>query len=428
MSQLLSGRRLRRPAIFYGWWIVAGAFTANMVGGGVSYWSFGIYVEPLEHRFGWTRAEVSGAISLAFLAQGLTGPLVGRWVDRHGARSGIFTGSLLAALCYFLLAEISELWHFYALQVAVAVCRSWTSYIPVNALISRWFVRRRATALGISSAGFMSAGVVFVPVLTLWVERFGWRTAYMLSGLLLLLVYVPFAAFLARNQPEDLNLKPDGGTGARVGGPAVQARHRGPELSFGSAVRTLRFWLLSAAFALFFMGFTSFQVHAVPFYLHSGLGPEAAGLLVAASAAITTALRLTLGLLLDRLENTRLLMVLVNCTQAAALTLIVFTTAPWALALFIVAWAGVGGFGPLLESLMLGRSFGLTSFGALLGMMGLIETFSLLFGPWVGGYLFDKTGAYDAALLLYVGAFLVSAALFLLLPLADRSVVQMRSP
>ena len=78
-----------RQHVYYGWWILATATIAMAIGSGVSMSSFGLYVGPLEDQFGWTRAEVSLAFSASVLVGGLSGPLVGHWIDTRGARSAM---------------------------------------------------------------------------------------------------------------------------------------------------------------------------------------------------------------------------------------------------------------------------------------------------------------------------------------------------
>jgi len=82
-AAVISGRR----KVFYGWWLLAAAVAAMALESGVSSWSFGLYGDPLEGEFGWSRAEVALGFSLSLLVSGLVAPLVGRWIDTRGPRS-----------------------------------------------------------------------------------------------------------------------------------------------------------------------------------------------------------------------------------------------------------------------------------------------------------------------------------------------------
>ncbi|MDA1062614.1 MAG: MFS transporter, partial [Chloroflexi bacterium] len=155
---------LRHPrSVYYGWWLLAGSVAAMALGSGVSFWSFGLYVEPFEDEFGWSRAEVSLAFSIALLAGGLAGPLIGRWIDLRGPREVILVGAVMTALSYALLASTDNLWQWYLFSAINGVFRQMMFFIPFQALIARWFERRRAMALSILGTGFSLGGVVVVP-------------------------------------------------------------------------------------------------------------------------------------------------------------------------------------------------------------------------------------------------------------------------
>ena len=69
----LRSRLQQLRGVYYGWWLLAGSIAAMALGSGVSFWAFGLYIEPLEEQFGWSRGEVSGALSLGLLTGGLSG-------------------------------------------------------------------------------------------------------------------------------------------------------------------------------------------------------------------------------------------------------------------------------------------------------------------------------------------------------------------
>ena len=157
---VLTGRR----HVYYGWWLLAGSVLAMAIGSGVSFWAFGLYVGPLEDQFGWSRAEIAGGFSVGLLVSGLAAPLVGRWIDRYGPRRVILVGAVLTAASYLLLAVTDTLWHWFAFQAINAVFRQLMFFIPFQALVTRWFDRRRGIAVGILATGFSLGGFVIVPM------------------------------------------------------------------------------------------------------------------------------------------------------------------------------------------------------------------------------------------------------------------------
>lgn len=400
---------LRLPA-YYGWRVVIAATAALCVSSGVSFWAFGLYIEPLEGEFGWSRAEISGAIGLSWLVSGLLGPLVGIWVDRYGPRSAMMLGALLLGLTYFLLAGMNTLWQLYALYFLSSVFRAWMFYIPVQALVSRWFTRRRGQALGIATAGFGFGGFIFTPLLIFIIEQWGWREAYAFSGAILIAYFLPATLFVIRNRPEDVGAhEPEGPELA----PAAREVPWGESWTLARALRTRAFWLLAMGLNLMFMAQLSFLIHAVPFYRSEGVSPGIAAALVSANTALYTTLRLGLGFLADRVPP-RTIAIALTLFQAATLSLVIVSAAPPVLAVFVVLWAFGQAAGPIIEPLLVSRTFGIAHFGSILGASGMVATSGQVLGPFIGGWLFDLTGNYDAAFLVYVGSFLAAAACYTL--------------
>ncbi len=404
INSTISGKR----NTFYGWWILAGSVVAMALGSGVSFWSFGLYIEPLETEFGWSRTEVSLGFSVSLLVSGLTGPLVGRWVDARGPRSAIVVGATLTGVTYLLLATTSELWQWYTYQSINAVFRQLMFFIPFQALISRWFDRRRGIALGILGTGFSLGGFVVVPLMRVVIDAYGWDGSFIFSGVVTVAVLVPMGLLLVRNSPADIGAAVDGEPPARDGShqPRVLTG-----LTLGQALRTPFFWVLALAMMLFFYGIFGWLVHMVPFYESVGISRSLAAALVSGAAAFGILSRLAFGALADRIPRIEKAAMGLLAFLVAAMTALILDSGTAGIAAFLVFFIVGSGGGPLLEPLLLPRAFGLAHFGAILGTFAVIETVGLVASPAIAGAIFDSTGSYDWVLVMLLAAFAGSAVL-----------------
>ncbi|MGE3857989.1 MAG: MFS transporter [Dehalococcoidia bacterium] len=406
VTDVLTGRR----RVFFGWWLLAASVCAMALGSGTSFWAFGFYVQPLEREFGWSRAEVSLGFSAALLTSGLSGPLVGRFIDTRGPRSAIIVGAVLTALSFLLLATTDALWQWYLYSSINAVSRQLMFFIPFMALISRWFDRRRGIAVSILGTGFSLGGFIVVPFVQLAMEALGWRATLVGSGLAVALVFLPIGVFIVRNTPAEIGLGTDG---AREADGSASPPRAVDGVTLGDAMRSPLFWALSLGFMLFFYGMFGWMVHQVPFYESVGLSRGTAATIVSATAALSIGTRLLVGMVADRITRFELVVVaLASTLMLGMVTLSVSTSAP-AIALFLVLWVvGTAG-GPMIESLLLTRAFGLKHFGAILGSVVVVETVGQILSPTIAGAIFDATGAYRLALYMFMGTFATAAAMFL---------------
>ncbi len=285
-------RRLR--SAYYGWWMLAASVVAVALAAGLSFWSFGLYVDPLESQFGWSRAEVSGGFSVGFLASAIAAPLIGWWIDRYGPRRIILIGAVLTAASYLLLAATSELWQWFVYQSINAVFRQMMFFIPFQALISRWFDRRRGLAVGLLGTGFSLGGFVVVPIMQAVIDAVRWEGSFIVAGIAIVAIFTPLSLLLLRDDPSEIGAEVDGDA-RPADSPATPRPLTG--VSVREALRTPLFWVISGALTAFFFGMISWMLHGIPYYESVGYSTERAALLFSIAAGGGVVARLTFGYL-----------------------------------------------------------------------------------------------------------------------------------
>jgi sugar phosphate permease len=378
--------------------------------------AFGLYVQPLEADFGWTRAETSLAISLAVVASGLAAPLVGHWTDVRGARSSIVAGGLLCGLSFLLLASTHSLLQFYAFYSLHAFSRQMMSFIPFQAMLAHWFSRRRGVALSILGTGFSLGGLVVLPVVAAVIGVFGWRGGYLFSGALMAGTLVPIGLLVVRNRPSDLGQHLDEGTEDE----AVEVPDAGrgdatvTGMTLQQAAHTPLFWICGLGFMLLFFGMIGWQVHQIPFYESRGISSGTAALIVSLSAGASILARLGMGVVADHFERFEtVVVILLGLLAASMITLLISTWWP-AIGLYLLLWVVGASAGPMVESLVLIKAFGVRHFGSILGAIVVIETAGEALSPGAAGTIYDHTGSYNGALAMFAIAFSIGLVLFLI--------------
>jgi MFS family permease len=392
---------------FYGWTLVLALGVTETVSYGILQYAFPVFIAPMGAELGWSMAAVTGAFSLATLVSAAAAVPAGRWVDRHGPRGLMTTGSVLAALLLLGWSRVRTIEGFYALSAGLGLAMAAVLYEPAFAVVANWFHRLRGRALTLLTfvAGF--ASVIFVPLATRLVQVHGWRDALVWLAAILAVTTIPPHALLLRRRPEDLGLHPDGASSASsesmdaVAEPAVSAR---------SAVRSRSFAWLSAAFALSALTGTAVAVHLIPLLLERGHTPAFAGAALGMVGLMALPGRLVftpLGSRWPRAAVTAAIFALQGL-GIAALMLGGGTVGVWA---FVVLFgAGFGAITPARAALV-AELYGRASFGTVSGALALLLALARAAAPIGASLLYLAGGGYPLVLAVLAAlSFLAAAA------------------
>jgi MFS family permease len=401
-----------RPAIFYGWVIVATTFLIALVTvGGRS--AFGVFVVPMSEEFGWSRSTISLAAALGFLVNGLSQPFVGRLFDTLGGRKVILASLATVGVTTILLALTFHL-VFLILVFGVLMSIAWSgaSLTTTSALLSRWFRHKRATVLSLSTAGASAGGLLLVPLAMAVLQQTGWRLTWVALGTLVLVVAWPLAFVFLQDDPTDLGLLPDGEQPSADGSQANPTRAPAAPLEADTwrlALRSWPFWQLSGAYCV--CGFTTaiLTTHFIPYAIDRGVAPATAATALGVMNGLNVVGVIVMGMLADRCGRKNLL-ALVYAARGGAYALLLLAPDPWGL----WGFAAIAGFSywataPLTTSLS-ADVYGLKTLGTLSGLTFLVHQVGGAASIQFAGLMRDLTGAYTLPFTL-AGLLLIPAAL-----------------
>lgn len=214
---------------FYGWAVVACAMCASVARQGMAVATLSVFIVPMTLEFGWSRTEISGAVSFGSVLGVVAAPWLGRWVDRAGARVMLSLGSVAIAVCALGLSATSSLVWFYLFFGLGRMVFAAPFDLGISAAVANWFVRQRARAMATVTVA-LGIGLALMPFMSQAVmDASSWRQAWMAIALVVLLVGAAPCALFVRRRPEDMGLKPDGDvqpgkTGSDPGAPSRSPR------------------------------------------------------------------------------------------------------------------------------------------------------------------------------------------------------------
>ena len=357
-----------------------------------------------------------GATALAFgLARaenGVIGPISGWMIDKYGVRPLMFVGTLIVGIGYLLLSRADNFIAFLVIYIFVISIGASTSFMQATtAGINSWFVRKRGLAMSINAAAFRLGGAAMVPILSIFVLKYGWQDASIGIGLLMIFLVTPMAFFFRRS-PEAYGLNPDGDPDPHEeSGNSARVIATYDSWTTKEALRTRAFWILSVGTMLRIAAHGTIFVHLIAILDWKDIDRQVAANMVGGLALVAVPLILLAGYYGDRIGRTKILS-LGYAMSAISLFLVVFTegTIPLFLALLLFTGSEAGS---SLNWALVGDLFGRKSFATIRGMMAPLYNSVLMIGPVAAGFVFDWTDTYTPVLVAGGVLMLLAAVVFL---------------
>ena len=366
---------------------------------GLPFYTFGLFVNPLEESFGWSRSDVMSGMLIINACTVVTSPVLGMIMDRFGVRVIAIPALIgLAAGFYGLSMVGPSLSGFYLAWCVIAILGSGTTPLTWTRAISQRFDKARGLALGMALLGTGIASSFGPLLVQKAINAGGWQAGYQSMAIFTLAIALPLAILgIGRNQK-----KP----GTAGSAPALPLTG----LNLREAIRTKSFWLIIAGIFLIIIAQASATVHFIPLLRGRGISAQTAAGIISALGFSVIIGRLVVGYLLDRFHAPHVARV-VLVLPALSLAILLFRTdlpSAWIAAILLGLAAGAE---VALLAYLVSRFFGLRRYGLIYGVTLSAFSMGAAVGPKLTGVVFDRTGNYDAALIGGIVIFIIGAAL-----------------
>jgi MFS family permease len=380
-----------RARVFYGWHITATFAVMVFASAGIRH-AVGPFLKPMVADLHVDRASFSLVIALGLFLYGAFMPIVGNLVDRFGARGVTSVGCLLLAASLVLTGFCRTIWELALVYgVLASLGLATTGPVVANAVVARWFVKRRGTAVSVLSSAAMAGMSLMVPAVAWLILRFGWRWAYISIGVFVLVCLLPLCLLMIRESPESIGLAADGIFGAA---PVAAAAERTP---VSTAATTVAFWQLSGSFFTCGFSMSLISSHGVPMLTDHGYTPLFASWTLGVLGGGSILFTMLLGPASDRFGRRPMLALIYGGRAAVFAALFVIRDHP----AVMLAVAFVGGLtlaGSMsMTSALTADIYGRFSVGTILGAIFLTHQTGAAIGSWSAGALFEATGGYGVS-------------------------------
>ena len=392
---------------FLGWRMVAVAFFVDFVAVGFFFYSYGVFFKAIEQEFGGSRLGVSLGLTVTATVGAFAAPFIGHALDRFPLKRVIAAGAIAMALGFLALSQVRSPLEFYlALGVFIGVGAGAMGQLATAKLVTNWFSRRRGTALGIAATGISASGVVMPFVSATLIELYGWRAGFLMYGAFTALVVVPLVLRVVISTPEEVGLRPDGQLPAPPGGRKTIVP--APLAPPSPILSDRNFWVLVAVIGLLFCCQSATLTHMVPRVTDTGVSLQLASLVMSLTAGLGIVGKLSFGWLVDRWNARRAIWFTVGSQLLGQVAML----QEGSLALFALGAAffgfGMGGVVPM-QGALVAKVFGRTRFGKALGLLRPAMFPLQIIGVPLAGWVFDATGSYRPAFVIFIGLYVAAA-------------------
>jgi len=364
----------KKREIHYAWIILVACCALQGVSCGIMINCYGIFLKTVASDLGFSMSSFVLHMTIRTLVMGFLCPYATKLFAKKNIRVVLSLAVIGGCGSFAMMSCFNALWQWYIGGILVGIAGSFLLLTLSSVIIGNWFTEKYGFAMGISASSSGIIAMLFNPIGALIIENFGWRMAYLVLGGITLILTLPFALFVIRFRPADMGLEPYGGVHEKSAKKeTVQSNGIPADIAKKSSCFVLLFVFTGLASFM-----TGYGQHMTPFSESLGINAAIAATMVSVAQGGKIVANLSLGSLSDRIGGKK--------TSVACLLLFV---AGMSLFLF--------GAGKVPVMLM----------GACL--MGLIETFSLVYCPMVVRDAFGRESFEELFPLISVGASLIGA-------------------
>lgn len=353
--------------------------------------SISVFTNPVTGELGFSPPSFLIYFTIMSFSSVLSASFVGVMFRKYKASYVMALGVGLVALSLIGFSQAKSLMHFYLLAILQGIGLSTSCIVPPSVLITNWFTEKRGTALGLALAGAGIGGALFSPTATWLILDYGWRTAYLAAGLLMLLLTIPIVLLLVRFQPADMGQEPLGGVA--TSGQEVF------DLSHEKMIKTPSFILMALSILFAGLMINGLLINFAPYIQMIGYSAQRDSFILSFSLFFMTVGKVLLGRLFDRIGPQQTFIAILASSLLCLVSLILAKNFAFGL-LYTVAFGLASANILITPAILTTLLFGPKEFSKKYGFVATFVALSAALVSLYTGY-FTKSGESGYRLMLY---------------------------
>lgn len=405
----------KKKGIHYAWWILVASAAIYAASVGIIVSCAGLLYRAVSADLGVGIAEISLYTTLMYLTVTLFLPFAGKILKKVDLRILLTSAGIINALAFGLMGTYHSVFPFYISGVLLGIGSTFLIYGTIPLIINNWFKVKTGTVLGIAMAFMGIGGAIFAPITGVLIDSIGWRSTYMLLGVIVAILILPFSIFIIRKDPTDLNMTALGASEEK-GNSAISVS---PESGVTKSVaqKSAAFYLIMLFTGLFGLASTV-SFHVPNFVQSNGFSATLAATVVTCVTIGQTGGKFLLGYINDKFGVKLALLTGIGGGMLGVIVLLIsdslgVTSLYIGSLLFGIGFSG----STLLPPVVIREVFGNRDYASIYTTIMSASTLGVACGTTLFSYIFDKTGSYYIVFIIVIIMFIItiSSSLYSLL-------------
>lgn len=375
--------------IYYGWYIlILSALVGTFIYNGIIS-TTGIFLLPVTEDLELSMGGFSLYVSILSVMNILTLFVFSSKINKFNIKKIMIITALIGALSYVGFALSTSLWHFYVLAVPMGICFGACTMTPCTILVSNWFGPKvRGKAMSFYMAAVSLIGMGFVNCINYIVVSLGWRTGYMILGIMMAICVLPMLKLIVWS-PEEKGIACMG-----AGEEEVQISEDKSGFTFKEGMKKPIVWAVLISCALLTLASSADLQHSVATYVMAGFTATKAVFLNSIIQGVMIISTVLVGNMVDRFG------IRIGTLFTGALFTLVFLSyayldaVPWLVYPVILFYSFGIPIVNLISPLIMAHVCGEKDLPKFIGYVNIFIGIGVIFGAPLVGTLFDITGAY----------------------------------
>ena len=405
----------KKSKFHYGFVIVLGGFIIMALLHSMLQTCFSLFLVPVTEGMGVTRTQFSLCTSVVAIVTMFVSPKIGKLLGKKNTRT-IFTLCVAGmGLSYATYSFATEIWHMYISAALVGAFSCGAVVMPVSIIISNWFEKGRGTAMSIALAGSGLGGTVITPILNNLIASQGYSRAFLIFGILMVVIEVPIAFFVMRPSPADMGLEPFGHNSVDKASSGKKKETVEVNVTLAELKKQPFFYIyLLGIFAMCVCGYGSLgQLSAA---LTDSYGATFSAAIVSFFLLVLTPAKISLGWIYDKFGS-KIGTIYVMAVYGIAFLLLAFVTDnPMVMYAMAVCFSIGISSGTVSPSVVTAATFGSKDYGAIFGFVNIFSMAAMIVGSPAIAAVYDFAGSYKFA---WITCFVLSILSIICLVYAD---------